>query len=276
MWAPISLDLNNPRNLAGTNGTFAFELDGPLTIPPGGGGVSQIARLVAGPVRVAPGVPVEATLGFLDTNGNQIGPTSTVSLGPGQIQSLDLNLTQFVSRSEQHVEVQPFIAAAPSATGAPSEPVQLPATIQILDALTGFETALTPVLQPGASAPDLAPQVLAGGQTMRITVAATPLALCNAMLGFTNQNGVALGPSEPVSLTPGTATSLDLSASTVGLSLGKRIEVQPTVTPTAAPTATGAPANSVCQVTVELFESATGRTMNSQSTSVALPAQQTQ
>ncbi|HEV3482666.1 MAG TPA: hypothetical protein VGR97_10105 [Candidatus Acidoferrales bacterium] len=274
VWAPISMDPSNPTNLAGTNDTFAFELDGPFTMPPTGGGLSQIVRLVAGPVTPAPGVPVEAQLGFVDMNGNPIGPTSTVSIGPGQIQSLDLNLSQFVNQFGQHIEVQPFVAQAPNAAGAPSAASQLLVTTQILDALTGFETALTPVLRPGASAPALAPQVLAGGQTMRITVVASNTDPCNATLSLADKNGVALGPSEPVSVSPGTGTSLDLNANTLGLTFGRRIEVLPIVTPTAAPSPGGAPVNSVCQVTVEVFDHLTGRTESSQSTSKALPAVQ--
>lgn len=274
VWVPIGLDPTQPTNLAGTNGTFAFELDGPLVVPPTGGGLGQILRLVAGPITPAPGTPVEAQLGFLDLNGNPIGPTSTVTIGPGQIQSLDLNLGQFASQFGQHIDVVPFVTQPPNAAGTPPAASQLTVTTQTLDALTGFETALTPVLQPGASAPALAPQVLAGGQTMRITVLASNTDPCNATLSFANNNGVALGPSEPVSVSPGTGTSLDLNANTLGLTFGRRIEVLPVVTPTAAASPGGAPVNSVCQVTVEVFDHLTGRTSSSQSTTTALPAVQ--
>ena len=274
VWAPISTDPSNPTNLAGTNDTFTFELDGPLAIPPTGGGLGQVLRLVAGPVAPAPGVPVEAQLGFVDLNGNPIGPSSTATIGPGQIQSLDLNLSQFVTQLGQHIEVVPVVAQPPNASSAPSAAAQLLVTTQILDALTGFETVLTPALQPGASAPALAPQVLAAGQTMRISVTASNTDPCNAILAFADNNGVPLGPSEPVSVSPGTGTSLDLSANTLGLALGRRIQVLPIVTPTAAASPSGAPVNSVCQVTVEAFDHVTGRTWSSQSTSTALPAVQ--
>jgi hypothetical protein len=274
VWAPISTDPSNPTNLAGTNDTFAFELDGPLAIPPNGGGFGQIVRLVAGPITPAPGTPVEAQLGFMDLNGNPIGPTSTVTIGPGQIQSLDLNLSQFVNQLGQHIEVVPVVTQPPNAAGPPSTASQLLVTTQILDALTGFETVLTSTLQPGSSAPALAPQVLAGSQTMRISVTASNTDPCNATLAFADKNSVPLGPSEPVSVSPGTGTSLDLSANTLGLTLGRRIEVLPIVTPTAAASPGGAPVNSVCQVTVEVFDHLTGRTSSSQSTFTALPAVQ--
>jgi hypothetical protein len=274
-WQMLTVDPNQTSNLAGTNGTFAFELDGPLTLAPVGGGLGQIVRLIAVPITPMR-MPIEAQLGFLDLNGNPIGPTSTVTLGRGQIQSLDLNLSQFVRQLGKHIEVVPVVAQPTNVSGAPSAASQLLVTTQIIDALTGFETVLTPALQPGSSAPALAPQVLAGGQTMRITVAATPPNPCNAALGFANEDGVALGPSEPVRVGPGTGTSLDLNANTVGLTLGRRIEVQPIVTPTAtaSPGEARAAVNSFCQVTVEVFDNLTGRTSASQSTLTALPAVQ--
>ena len=268
----------NPTNalcgLGNTNGTFSFKLDGPLTVPPVGGTLGQIARLVVeGPVTPAPGGPVEAQLGFLDMSGNPIGRSATVTISPDQIESLDVNLSQFLNEFGQRIEVQPFVAQSPNAAGAPpAATTQLTATVQILDALTGFETVLAPVPQPGASAPELVPQGLAGGQTMRISATASAFAPCNSTLGFADKNGVPLGSNLPVNLSPGMGTWLDLNANSLGLTFGKRIEVQPVVTP--MPLASGAPLNSVCQVTVAVFDHLTGRTWTSQSTLLDLPAVQ--
>jgi hypothetical protein len=254
--------------------TFAFDLDGPILLPPPtGGGIGQIARLVVeGPVMPPPGGPVQAQLGFLDISGNAIGPTSTVTLNPGQIQSLDLNLSEFARLPGQRIEVRPVITQVPDAAGAPSSPTQLSASVQVLDALTGFGTVLNPVPQPGASVPALGPQVLAGGQTMRVNVVAYPPDPCIAQVSFTDKNGNPIGSTLPVNLGPGMGTSLDLNADTLGLRFGQRIEVQPVVT--VEPLVGGAAVTSVCQSSSEVFDHLLGRTWSYQSSLAALPAVQ--
>jgi hypothetical protein len=273
-WFLLSTNPTNPLcGLGNTNGTFSFKLDGPLTLPPVGGTFGQIARLVVeGPVTPAPGGPVEAQLGFLDMSGNLIERSDSVTVGPGQIESLDVNLSQFVNELGQRIEVQPFVGQSSKATGAPSSGAQLFVTVQVLDALTGFQTVLTPVAQPGSSVPALAPQTLAGSQTIRISSTAPSFAPCSAILSFSDKNGVPLGASLPVNLSPSAGTWLDLNSNALGLTFGRRIEVQPLVTPMA--TVSGVAVNSVCQVTVEVFDHLTGRTWTSQSTSVASHAVQ--
>lgn len=270
-WQPISTDPTQATNLSGTSGTFAFELDGPFSMPPVGGGRLQIARLlVQGPVVPPPGGPIEAQLGFLDMNGNPIGPTSTVSPGPGQLQWLNLDLSPFVTQFGQRIEVQPIITESPDSAGEPTAPARFSANMQILDALSGFETVLAPSLQPGSFAPSLLPQVLAGGQTMRITVSATDSVPCNATLSFADKDGNPLGSSLPVAVNSDATTWSDLNADSLGLTFGRRIEVLPIVTPTAIVGA--APVPSVCAVSVEVFDHLAGRTETSQSTLVGLPA----
>src|ERR1700722_11401037 len=83
----------NPTGLCTTNGTMAFNLDfvrDTVPVPPVGAALGQGVRLtvVAGPAIVPPGAPVEATIGFVDLNGNTVGPSAQVTLNPGQTQSL--------------------------------------------------------------------------------------------------------------------------------------------------------------------------------------------
>ena len=251
--------------------TLAFDLAGPVLPPPTGGGIGQILRLVVeGPVTPPPGGPVQAELGFTDFSGNVLGPTSTVTVNPGQIQTLDLNVSQF----GQRIEVLPFIAQVPNAAGAPSAPVQISSSVQILDALTGIGTILNPVPPPGASVPALGPQVLAGLQTMRVNVVAYPPDPCVGQISFTDKNGNPIGSTMPVNLSPGAVTSLDLNANTLGLRLGQSIEVQPIMAVT--PPLAAAAVNSVCETSVEVFDHLTQRTESYQSSLASLPAVQSQ
>jgi hypothetical protein len=127
------------------------------------------------------------------------------------------------------------------------------------------------VPQPGASVPALGPQILAGGQTMRVTVVAGSDP-CIGQVSFNDLNGNSLFPSGPVGLSPGTGTSIDLNVDALSLRLGQRIEVQPALTVTQP--AAAVPLNSVCRASVEVFDHLTGRTWTHQSTMSALPAVQ--
>jgi hypothetical protein len=250
---------------------FAFDLAGPPLVPPTGGGLGQIARLVVeGPVTPAPGGPVEAQIGFLDpVTGTPVAPLSIVTLNAGQAQSVDVPLSPLVTRIGQHVDLLPVIAQPPGAVQA--NPIQLSATVQILDAVTGFGTVLSHALQPGASVPTLGPQILAGGQTLRVTVVAGTDP-CIGNVGFNDLNGNPLVQSTPLNLMPGTGTSVDLDADTLSLKLGQRIEAQPALTVTQPAAAVAL--NSVCQASAEVFDHVTGRTWSYQSTMAALPAVQ--
>ena len=65
--------------------------------------------VVDGPVPVPPGVPVEATLGFLTKAGAPVGPTKVVSLNPGQAASLDLEVSTLISSGR--IELQSTVTA---------------------------------------------------------------------------------------------------------------------------------------------------------------------
>ncbi len=249
-----------------------------LAPPPVGGGLGQLIRLtvVAGPVTPPLGGPVELRLNFVDMNGNAVGPSSTVALGPGQMASLDLNASSFIGALGQRIEVVPVVTQLPSATGAPPGAVQVQASVEVIDFFTGFGTVFTPApaFPPGpADAAGLVPQGVAAGQTMRLNVLALPPNPCDAILSFADQNGNPVGPNQQVSLNPGTGASLDLDANTLGLRLAQRAEIQPMVVPTAeAPAA--AQISSVCQASVEVFTRATGRTSTYQTATAQLPAVQ--
>jgi hypothetical protein len=125
-------------------------------LPPVGGGTLQIARLVvAGPVTPPIGGPVQAQIGFVNAEtGALLGPLTPITANPGptQLQSVDLNLTPFAGALGQRIEVQPVIVQSPNAAGeANPGPQQISGTVQMLDALTGFETVLAPLAQPGGS-----------------------------------------------------------------------------------------------------------------------------
>lgn len=258
------------------NAPFAFDLDGPIiTLPPTGGSKFEKSRLIVeGPVTPPAGGPVEAQVGFANAEtGVLLGQLQQVTLNPGQLESVDLDLTPYVARVGQRIEVQPVIVQSPNAAGALQPgPVQISATLQTLDEFTGFQAVSAPVLQPGASVPGLAPQILAGGQTMRFDVLASPFDSCVAQVGFNDANGNPLIPSVLVNLAPGTGTTVDLNANALGFGLGREIEVQPVLTPTAPAAAVAQ--NSVCIASVEVFDHLTGRTWSHQSTMAGLPAVQ--
>jgi hypothetical protein len=264
----------NPTGLCTTNGTMAFNLDfvrDTIPISPVGGVFGQGVRLtvVAGPAVVPPGVPVEANLGFVDLNGNAVGPTLQVTLNPGQTQSLEWAVQQL----GQRVEVRPVVTQTSTNPSAPL----LQASVEVFDLLTGFGTVLAPApaAQSVSGVPEFFPQGLAGGQTMRLNVVAFPPDPCIGQLSFADKNGARVGPSLPVNLTPGMATSLDLNADALGLKVGEHVEVQPAVSVTPS-ISSGPPITSACQGSVEVFDHLTGRTWTYQSglPAVQLPAVQ--
>jgi hypothetical protein len=254
-------------NLIGSvpNGTGGFdEAQGTLAVvvqpparPPVGGWLGQIIQIVAGPVYVPPGVPVEFTMGFVDVNGNSIGPSSTNTLTAGETATLDLDVNTLVQQLGQRIEVRPVVTAVGGVTGAPAATaVSFAEVTEVIDKLTGFGQVLVPD-DAGSPNPAFDYQGLAGGQTMRFNVYASAPNSCNAVLTFVDVNSNPIGSSQQVSLQPGVGTSLDLSANTLGLGLGKRVEVQPVLTVVAN--------NSDCRGSAEVFGNLAGKTWTYQS-----------
>lgn len=264
----------------------AFDVKGvPInwSFPPVGFGPNQYLRfIVQGPVTPAPGAPVEANLSFTDINGNAIGPSSVVTLNPGQTAALDLHASDYLEENGQHLEVIPVVTEV-SNPNIPA-PGPLRASVQVIDDFLSIATLLIAAPEwpnpavltyPATPIAPLVPQDLAGGQTMRLNVVAHAPSPCVATLGFADKNGNPLGGSVAVNLAPGTGTWLDLNSDALGLPLGRHIDVQPIVTVTApAIGAAALNANSVCQASVEVFDRLTGGTSTYQTAAAQLPTVQ--
>ncbi|MGD0228303.1 MAG: hypothetical protein ABSF71_38870 [Terriglobia bacterium] len=259
---------NGTGGFDAAEGTLAVVVQ-PRTRPPVGGWLGQIIRMVAGPVYVPPGVPVEFTMGFVDVNGNAIGPSSTNTLSAGETATLDLDVNTLVQQLGQRIEVRPVVTAVGGAPGAAAAApaataVSFAEVTEVIDKLTGFGQVLIPDDAGSPANPAFEYQGLAGGQTMRFNVYASAPNSCSAILSFVDVNSNPIGSSQQVSLPPGMGTSLDLNANTLGLRLGKRIEVKPVLT-VVAPVA-GVPANnSDCRGSVEVFGNLAGKTWTYQS-----------
>jgi hypothetical protein len=241
---------------------------------PIGAGYNQIIRLlVAGTGTSAPVGPVEAKLGFTDLNGNAMGPSSEVTVTPGQSAWLDFNANAYVHGIGPRVEVMPVITILPN----PNEetPGTIQASVEVFDALLGFGSVFTPVSEypPAPDSPPLVSQGLAGGQTMRINIGAYPIDPCVAVVSFLGSNGSALASSQQVNLAPGMGTSIDLNADSLNLKLGQRIEVLPVVS-LSPPIAGAVAVNPACHESVEVFDHITGRTETYQTGVVQVPAVQ--
>jgi hypothetical protein len=218
------------------------------------GSLIRASLSVAGPVTPLPGTPVEAIVGFIDVNGNPIGQFPPVPVIPGQVASFELGPGTSPVAFGQHTQVIPVVSAPP---GQILPPLQL--TVEVLDTLTGFGAVLA--TSTGLSPPpgSLAPQGLAGGQTMRLTATAFPPNPCNAALSFANSQGVAIGPALTVTLSPGQSKSLDLTSAMLNVGFGKSVEVQPMVA-LQQPISAAAVLGSACMVASDVFDPVLGRT----------------
>ncbi len=243
--------------------------------PPIGGAYGHIIRLVAGPVRVPPWVPVELNLGFVDNDGKAIGPKSTITLKPDETATLDLDIDTLLKRPGERVEVRPVVTVA-NVKSAPRTPAVsqetyngasgpaffVPTVTEVFDRSTGFGTVVASENTVSLHPPAFDFQGLAGGQTMRLMVEALPLAPCEATVSFADRAGKTLGKSQQVKLAPGTAMAVNLNADSLGLKSGERIEVLPAVRVSHYG---AAPAFSFCRANVEVFDNRTGRTWTYQS-----------
>jgi hypothetical protein len=242
-------------SLSGT-GMVTYNYDPPSpphhTIPTWYSSIIRFSLMYAGPVTPPPGSPVEATVGFVDLNGVTVGQPVTVPVIPGQVTSVDLNSNTFLHVPGQHANVLPLVSA-PAGQSLPGFRV----TTEVFDGQSGFGALLTTENELGQAPSSLAPQGLAGGQTMRLIATGYPPTACVATLSFADSTGNPIGPALQVNLSPGQSMPLDLNSSVLGLQPGRRIEVQPKVT-------LQAPVSS-CGAASEVFDQATGRTWTYQS-----------
>jgi hypothetical protein len=241
--------------------TIAEQVSFPL-IPRWLGSIVRASLTVAGPVTPPPGTPVEAIVGFVDLNGNPIGQFPLVTITSGQVSTFELDPGTSPVALGRHTAVVPVVSAPP---GQVLPPLHL--TAEALDSLTGFGAVIataTGLAPPPAS---FGPQGLAGGQVMRLSATAIPTDPCDATLSFVNAQGVPVGPSLIVNLSPGQSQSLDLTSAMLNVPLGKSVLVQPVVT-LQTPIGVAASAASACMASSDVFDLITNRTWTYQVSNV--------
>jgi hypothetical protein len=161
---------------------------------------------VDGPVPVGPGTPVEAQLGFQNSEGAMVGPSQMVNLNPGQTASLDLVGSTLISSGR--IQVVPVVTSLP---GTPLGSLQ--GSMEIYDTANGIGSVFAPGIpappaSPVSGYPSFLPQGVAFGQSILINALAPSDSPCSALLSFTDSNGSPIGPSQQVNLNPGMAASL--------------------------------------------------------------------
>jgi hypothetical protein len=208
-------------------------------------------------VEAFPNGPCRAQLSFVDRNGSQSPstPIKTVDLNPGQADFLDLNANTVVNQFGQRVEVRPVVTLLSSPT-----PSVCQATAEVFDNASGFSLLALQPASVGTPPPFFGMAGIALGQVLRINVLAFPSGPCRAQLSFVDRNGTQYpsGPVKTVHLNPGQADSLDISAASLGVQFGHRVELRPVVT-----IASSVDQPSACAANVEVFDSFTGRTWES-------------
>jgi hypothetical protein len=225
-----------------------------LPVPPVFGMIgiaaSQTLRLA---VVAHPPQPCFGVLSFADSNGSPVGPSKTVSLGPGQGDYLDLPGAPIHPGGPVRVEVMPIVTPEPTTSGGTSA---CQATAEIFDTVSGFSLVVALPSQPiFPGEPVFGLQGVAWGQVLRLNVVAHPPQPCFAQLSFVDANGNPAGPApSQVNLGPGQAAFLDLAAAGL-VGIGQRAELQPVVTVLSSATAP-----SGCVATAEVYDQFTGRT----------------
>ncbi|HEX5432499.1 MAG TPA: hypothetical protein VFW83_11075 [Bryobacteraceae bacterium] len=153
---------------AGTlfSGVILAQTASPVPVPPpmlpdmstamAGLATGQTARLTV--VNIAPLTPAEAPvlpctaqLSFLDTNGSKL-KTVSVTVSPGQAQSLDLNHDTDLSSPPARIELRGLIsrgANTPSPAVAAPFTCNLFASLEIFDTATGATRVLTTGVRSG-------------------------------------------------------------------------------------------------------------------------------
>ncbi len=97
------------------------------------------------------------------------------------------------------------------------------------------------------------------GQTLQINVVAFPPDPCFAQLGFQDSNSNPIGATSAVALQAGQSASLSINGNTLAGSVGQRVEVLPTVVPTAVVSSTATPPNQ-CVASAEIIDDVLGVT----------------
>ena len=136
-----------------------------------------------------------------------------------------------------------------------------------LTSALGVFLALTTAKVALAQGPTNFPMVgITGAQTLQLNLVAFPPDPCATVnLGFQNRNGVAVGPSQTVTLQPGHSASLALNGSSL-VAADQRVELLPTVTGM-----DGAATGAACVASVEVIGNANSVTTVLASGAVAFP-----
>ncbi len=216
--------------------------------------IVRVSLTYAGPVTPPPGSPVEALVGFVDMNGNPIGQFPPNPITPGQVSTFELDPGTSPVAFGHHTAVIPVVSAP---AGQVLPPLQ--STTEVLDSLTRFGAVLTTATGLAAPPASFSPQGLAAGQVMRLTATAYPPDPCDATLSFVNAQGVPVGPSLTVNLSPGQSQSLDLTSAMLNVPLGKSVLVQPIVA-LQVPINAAVVASPACMVSSDVFDVITNRT----------------
>ena len=210
-----------------------------------------------------------AVAGFRNSLGQPPEPEKTLMLAPGQTGFVDLSLNRLAARIGQRVEVRPFVQVAAG---------QCDGSVEVFEVFTGRTTAslrLFTGLQapPEPDAPGLqAPPELefpalgaVRGQMVRLGAArsqstpatpglvAPPEPDCQAVLGFTDANGNAVGPQKRIDLAPGQFDFVDLDPAKVPGPAGGRVTIRPVLLSSGGSMAG-------CQASAQVFEQLTGWT----------------
>jgi hypothetical protein len=198
-------------------GTGTITFGGPSGIPPYltynpiHVTATQTIRLtvIDGPVPVGPGTPVEAQLGFQNSQGAMVGPSQVVTLNPGQTASLDLVGSSLISSGR--IQVVPVVTSLP---GTPLGSLQ--GSMEIYNDSNGIGSVYVPGIpappsSPVSGYPQFLPQGVALGQSIAINALAPSDSPCSALLSFTDSSGNPIGPTQQVNLNPGMAAELDFN-----------------------------------------------------------------
>jgi hypothetical protein len=224
-----------------------------------GGALGQTLRLnVVNPVRAGDVVPLPCHVlaGFKGIRGATLGAVQDLNLAPGQAGFVELNFNNYVSRFGERLQVRPAMAAVNDGSAAGCK-----ASAEMYDQLTGRTMAYASQFLPPPVNDRIPPPIpvfgllgAAIGQSVRLNVLlppgpTLPPGPVRVTLGF-NIPGFPPGPSRIVDLMPGEGAFLDLPMDGLGLRLGQRIEIRPTIV--------GATGN--LRVTAEVYDQLSGRT----------------
>ncbi|HEV3254459.1 MAG TPA: hypothetical protein VG033_08630 [Candidatus Acidoferrales bacterium] len=188
-----------------------------------------------------------AKLGFQNSEGVAVGPTSSVTLAAGQSTSLELKGSVLTKVPKQRVEVLPVVTPS---TNFPPTPCH--ASAEIIEGTPAATIAGGVVSFPPV--PIFAAVGITESINLRLNVVAYPPNPCIGELSFADENGKPVGGTLNVNLSAGQAAFLDLPGTTVANKSGEIVLVQPIFMITTT-------MKTACVVSVELYSAANAATI---------------